>query len=151
MQNTYPHSSENKKLPTSLTNFHFVSTIVQQSNDAVIFLRYFARCTPVVRDVQMFLRIGVYLVKFERYYHTLREAQTSIDVTASSCKVPSVQRVCCIVTLTGILCLVKTRSFQSLRKSIYSLYRVMQKTVKGMGAGPAGRGCKGVHIPDIWK
>ena len=52
----------------------------------------------------MFLRMGVYLVKFERYYHTLRKAQTSIDVTALSCKLPSVQHMRCIVTLTDTFC-----------------------------------------------
>ena len=88
-----------------------------QSNDAAIFLRYFARCTPVVRDVQMFLRIGVYLVKFERYYHTLREAQTSINVTAYSCKLPCVQRVCCIVTVTDTLS--RQNAFISIITQIY--------------------------------
>ena len=52
----------------------------------------------------MFVRMGVYLVKFERYYHTLRKAQTSIDVTALSCKLPSVQHMRCIVTLTDTFC-----------------------------------------------
>ena len=76
----------------------------------------------------MFLRMGVYLVKFERYYHTLREAQISIDVTAHSCKLPSVQRVCCIVTLTDTLC----------RQDALIDYRDLQKTVKGIV--DAGRG-----------
>ena len=78
----------------------------------------------------MFLRMGVYLVKFERYYHTLREAQISIDVTAHSCKLPSVQRVCCIVTLTDTLC----------RQDALIDYRDLQKTVKGIDAGRGGGG-----------
>ena len=64
---------------------------------------------PRICEVQMFLRIGVYLMRFERYYHTLRKAQTSIDVTTHWCKLPSVQCVCCTFTLVDTLNLTDAR------------------------------------------